>query len=94
VIPGDLKFPSCNVTLEFFTFKCNRSLPNPRGPLSSRITSAAIASGNEKVKSVLAGRSSSLSSIPGSRKGEKYHVYSPKVGAEIGKLACNLHRTL
>ena len=72
--------------LDYFALKRNRSLPNPRGPLSLRIPSIAIASAIDRVRSVLAGRSS----IPGSRKGEKHQFYSPKIRAEIGELACNL----
>ena len=68
--------------LDYFRLKRSGSLPNPRGPLSNRISSTAIASANSEVRTVLNGKP-----LKGSRKGKKHHVYSPKERAEIGRLA-------
>ena len=40
-------------TLKYYTIWCGGSLPNPNGPLSTRIYSAAISSANDEVRSVL-----------------------------------------
>jgi len=75
--------------LDYFRLQRSRSLPNPRGPLSNKISSAAIASANSEVRAVLNGEpSGELSMNTGhSCKGKKPHAYSHKKRAEIGKLA-------
>jgi len=72
--------------LDYFRLKRSTSLPNPRGPLSSRIPSAAIVSANSQVRAVLE-LSHRDSQAHSQGKGKKPHVYSPKKRAEIGKLA-------
>ena len=68
--------------LDYFRLKRSGSLPNPRGPLSNRISSTAIASANSEVRAMLNGEPSQ-----GSHKGKKHHVYSSKERAEIDRLA-------
>ncbi len=56
-------------------------MPSPRGSLSKSIPTSAIAAANKEVKAMLAG-----STQPTSKRG-KYHKYSPKDRAAIGKFA-------
>ena len=58
--------------LDYFTVTSSKSLPNPRGPLSNRIVSAAIESANREVHAALNPESASSK-----RKGKKPRVYSP-----------------
>ena len=81
--------------LQYFTARRGGPLPNPNGPLSTKIPPAAISSANAEVRSVLTGEedSSASTSSDRSRKGKKPHVYSPKTRAEIGRLASNIGAT-
>ena len=67
---------------------CSASFPNPRGPLSTRIPSAAIESANPEVCAAL--NREPPESVRHSRKGNKPRVYSPKEWAEIGKMAVDI----
>ena len=73
--------------LDYFSVRSSKSLPNPRGPLSSRIPSAAIELANREVCAAI------NKEQPGnvsSRKGKKPRVYSPQERAESGKLAADI----
>ena len=71
--------------LDYFTVMSSKSLPNPRGPLSNRIASAAIESANREVRVALNPESASSK-----QKGKKPCVYSPHERAELGKLAVDI----
>jgi len=69
-------------------------LPNPRGPLSSKISSAAIVSANSEVAKVIEKMNNNSSMVSGrSKNGKKRRIYSPKERADIGKLACSVGAT-
>ena len=74
--------------LDYFTMTSSKSLPNPRGPLSNRIVSAAIKSDNCEIRAALNPESASSK-----RKGKKPCVYSPHERAELGKLAVDIRLT-
>ena len=77
--------------LDYFAVTSSKSFPNPRGPLSNRIASAAIESANHEVCAVL---NKELSKSASSRqKGKKRRVYSPHERAELGKLAVDIGAT-
>ena len=78
--------------LKYFTARPHSSLPNPNGPLSTRISPAAISSANDEVRLVLTEQASSENCVQ-SRKGKKPCVYSPETRAEIGSLALNIGPT-
>ena len=73
--------------LNYFEVTSSKSFPNPRGPLSNRIPSAAIESANREVRAAL---NKNLPESANSRKGKKPRVYSPKERAELGKLAVDV----
>ena len=73
--------------LEYFKVTSSKSFPNPKGPLSNRIPSAAIESVNSEVRAVL---NKNLPESANSPKGKKPRVYSPKERAELGKLAVDI----
>ena len=68
--------------LDYFSVRLSKSFPNPRGPLSSRIPSAAIESANREVCAAL-----NKEQPVSSQKGKKPRIYSPQERAELGKLA-------
>ena len=45
--------------LKYFTARLHSSLPNPNGPLYTRISPAAISFANDEVRLLLTGRASS-----------------------------------
>ena len=73
--------------LIYFSIRSSKSLPNPRGPLSSRIPSAAIELANREVCAAL---NKEQSGNVGSQIGKKPRVYSPQKRAELGKLAVDI----
>ena len=73
--------------LDYFSVRSSKSLLNPRGPLSSRIPSAAIESANREV--CLAINKEQPGNVS-SRKGKKPRVHSPQERAELGKLAADI----
>ena len=73
--------------LDYFQVRSSKSFPNPRGPLSTRISSAAIESANREVRALL---NKELQESASSRKGKKPRVYSPQERAELGKLAVDI----
>ena len=77
--------------LDYFAMTSSKSFPNPRGPLSNRIASAAIESANHEVCAVL---NKELSESASSRqKGKKPRVYLPHEQSELVKLAVDIGAT-
>ena len=71
--------------LDYFSVRSSKSFPKPRGPLFSRIPSAAIESANCEVCAAL-----NKEQPVSSRKGKKPRVYSSQERAELGKLAVDV----
>ena len=74
--------------LDYFAVTSSKSFPNPRRPLSSRITSAATGSANRVVRAVL-----NPENANSKRKGKKLCVYSPHELAELGKVVVDIGDT-
>ena len=68
--------------LQYYKRVSEPLMPNPNGPLSTRIPSSAIAAANKEVAEMAANVKTGQSSKRGS-----YHRYTPKQRAEIGKYA-------
>ena len=77
--------------LDYFSVSSSKSFPNPRGPLSNRIASAAIESANREVRAAL--NKELLESASSRRKEKKPRVYLPQERAEMGKLAVDIGAT-
>ena len=77
--------------LDYFSVSSSKSFPNPRGPLSNRIASAAIESANREVRVAL--NKDLPESASSRRKGKKPRIYLPQEPAELGKLTVDIGAT-
>ena len=77
--------------LDYFEATSSKLFPNPRGPLSNRITSAAIESANHEVHAVL--NKELPESASTRQKGKKRRVYLPHEVAELNKIAVDIGAT-